>query len=297
MKISEAFYDYRRQIIVGRNCSINTDRSYMYASRLFIKYFGDINIKKITERSITDFYLFITNDSAKLKGFRPLVNNTAREYISRLKSVIGYCYSLGIKTMNPAHIELPRPEKKYVRFIDQEEYDKFISAASRPSRGYSLLNRQRNALICKMLFNTGLRVGELCALNRDTIHDRQFVVIGKSKEPRVCFITEEIENDLKAYLAARQDDSPALFVSNETGERIAPHTVQSMFRRVAKLSNLPKVTPHTMRHSFATRLVEEGVDIRYIAAFLGHQNLDTTRIYTHVRDFKLKEIYENVIEK
>lgn len=297
MKISEAFYDYRRQVVAGRNYSINTDQSYMYVSRLFVNYFGDINIKRITERSITDFYLFITSDSAKAKGLHQLSQNTARGYISRLRSVIGYCYSLGMKTMNPARIKLPKPEKKYVKFIVQEEYDKFIDTANRPSRGYSLLNRQRNALICKMLFNTGLRVGELCALNRDSIRDKQFVVIGKSKEPRVCFITEDIENDLKAYLAARHDDSPALFISNETGDRITPHIVQEMFRRVAKLSNMPKVTPHTMRHSFATHLVEEGVDIRYVAAFLGHQNLNTTRIYTHVRDSKLKEIYENVIEK
>ena len=147
-----------------------------------------------------------------------------------------------------------------------------------------------------MLFYTGLRIGELCALNRDSIRDREFTVVGKSKDPRLCFITKDLEQDIHNYLEMRHDDSAALFVANENGRRINPGNVQRIFRLAAKKAKLSKVTPHTMRHSFATRMLEEGVDIRYVAELLGHQDLNTTKRYTHVKDCQLKRIYENVME-
>ena len=199
--------------------------------------------------------------------------------------------------MNPDDIRTPRSEKKVARFLDLKEYDRFLKEAETSCRGYSNVNRTRNALIVKLLFATGLRVSELCALDRDSIKDRQFVVVGKSKEPRVCFITREIERDIQHYLAMRHDQDRALFVANQNGQRIKPHNVQRIFRNLSEKSGVWGVTPHTLRHSFATRLIEDGVDIRFVAAFLGHQSLQTTQKYTHVRDYKLWQIYQDKFEK
>ena len=295
MKISEAFNEYRRLEVRAKGYSYNTDQSYGNAGNKTIQYFGDIKIRRLTADDISSFYLaLVTPNSAFLKT---ISKNTARSYICKLRMVIKFCRKHGEKTVNPDEIILPRGEKQYARFVDSDEYKTFMDEIGRPHRGYSNLNRERNVLICKMLFYTGLRIGELCALNRDTIRNRQFTVVGKSKDPRPCFITKEIEQDIKRYLSHRADDNPALFISNETGERVTPNTVQRVFRRVAKETKLAKVTPHTMRHSFATRMLEDGVDIRYVAAFLGHQSLDTTKRYTHVRDFKMRQIYTNIMER
>lgn len=297
MKISEAFDEYRKREVRGKGCSPNTDRAYEYTSRVVIDYFGDINVRRLSIDEISNFYLDLIEPRNGFESQRIVSRDTAKEYVSKLRTVIRFCRKRGVRTVNPDEIVTPKSEKKFARFIDQKQYDKFVEEIGRPRRGYSELNRVRNILICKMLFNTGLRIGELCALDRDTIRDRQFTVVGKSKEPRPCFITKEIEDDIATYLAMRTDDNPALFIANETGERITPSNVQNVFRRVAKTTGLTKVTPHTMRHSFATLMIEDGVDIRYVAAFLGHQSLNTTRRYTHVRDFKMRQIYTMVMEK
>ena len=289
MKISEAFVEYCRREVRGRGLSVNTEQAYRNTAVALIRCLGDINIKKLSLDAINDFYL----DAIGPNGYKhpQMCKDTARKYISNVRCVLRFYRKKGVHVLNPDEIVLPRPEKKYPRFLDNYEYRKILYEVSTPYRGYSNLNRVRNTLIVKMLFHTGLRVSELCALNRDSIRNRQFVVVGKSKEPRPCFITKEIEGDIEQYLNMRSDNNPALFISVQNGERITPGGVQRVFRRLAQKTGISKVTPHTMRHSFATQLLEDGVDIRYVAAFLGHQNITTTKGYTHVRNSKLHQIY------
>lgn len=287
MKISEAFIAYRKNEILALGKSPKTNESYIYAEKIAISYFGDINIRKISIERIHDFYLWMSINHAK---------NTARGYICNLRSVLAYCQRKGMRGIVDAEqIKTPQREKKSADFLTVDEFSRFLAELDRPVKGYSKLNRERNVLIAKMLFMTGLRIGELCALNRNSIVNRQFSVVGKSKNPRPCFITKELEQDIKIYLEHRQDNSPALFVANQTGERITKGIIQSVFRR-ASLGFGRRVTPHTLRHSYATRLVDDGVDIRFVAELLGHQSLETTQKYTHIRDYRLHQIYENVME-
>lgn len=297
MRLSEAFNEYRRMGIQAKGCSLKTDESAKYAGKVACQYFGDIRINKIGPNEVNEFYLDLTTNSARRTGSGRVVSrNTARSYVMILRAVISYCYSKGMHVCNPSSIIVPKREKKCARFIELDQYEKLLRVASERKRGYAEINRVRNTLIIKMLFYTGLRVGELCALNRDTIRNRQFTVVGKSKDPRPCFITKEIEQDIRAYLAMRSDDNPALFLSNETGERITTGNVQRIFKRIGADAGLYRVTPHTMRHSFATRLIDDKVDIRFVAALLGHQDLNTTKQYTHVKYYKLREIYQNALE-
>lgn len=297
MKISSAFYDYRHQKIQCGGCSLRTYQNAENVERIVLQYFGDLNIKKIGPEQISDFYADLTTNQFRQTGKkRPVAKSTARNYVMTLRAVIRFHHKRGVKTCNPEDIEVPKREKKYARFIDVDQYDRLIEVVSKPKKGYSRVNRQRNEVIFKMLFYTGLRISELCALNRDSINNREFVVVGKSKKPRPCFITKEIEQDIERYLSMRDDDNPALFIANETGKRITPNNIQRVFRLATKKAGLTKVTPHTMRHSFATRMLEEGVDIRYVAELLGHQDLNTTEQYTHIKNGALKQIYENVLE-
>lgn len=146
-----------------------------------------------------------------------------------------------------------------------------------------------------MLFETGLRVGELCALDRNSIKNNTFSVIGKSKNIRVCFVTNNLMGEIGNYLIMRDDDNPALFITNETQKRITPANVQEMFRRMSRKSGLAGVHPHTMRHSFATYLMEKGIGLREIAELLGHESMETTKIYTHVKNDHLRKIYNSVM--
>ena len=287
MKIHEAFAEYRRHEVLAMNYSPSTFQSYMNAEKKAISFFGNTDVENITVDGIHELYLDMLGECCP---------DTARAYLSKIRVVLRYCRNHGENTIDPEQIKLPRREKKVARFLSQEEYTRFVNEISRSHRGYKNIDRIRNTLVAEMLFATGLRVSELCALNRDSISDRQFVVVGKSKEPRVCFITEDIERKIRYYLAMRTDNNRALFVDSNTGERMKSRNVQRVFRRVSRSSSVSACTPHTMRHSFATYMVEGGVDIRFVAAMLGHQSLQTTQKYTHIRDAKLKQVYESAME-
>lgn len=288
MKISEAFAKYQRDEILAVNYSINTAKTYQNTSKAVIKYFGDMNIKKLDIDDVHSFYLYLVERVSK---------NTARRYVANLRMIIKFCRRRGLNVMNPDEIRTPREEKKVARFITEDEFDKFIAVAGQNRRGYCKENLLRNVLIIRMLYETGLRVSELCALNRNSIRNRQFVVVGKSKDPRPCFITKRVETMIGEYLSIRKDDNNALFVANQNGARITTHNVQQMFRNVSKKAGMGTITPHTLRHSYATRFIEHGVDIRIVSALLGHQNLDTTKRYTHVTSYLLKQAYDITMEE
>lgn len=286
MKIHEAFAEYRRHEVLAMNYSPSTFEGYINAEKKAITHFGNIEVSAIDIDGVHELYLEMLHTCC---------SDTARSYLSKLRVVLRYCRNHGEETIDPEEIKLPRREKKVARFLTSSEYVKFMSEISRSHRGYKNIDRYRNTLIAEMLFMTGLRVNELCALDRDSISNRQFVVVGKSKEPRVCFITKSLEKKIEQYLSMRTDVNRALFVDQNTGERVRARNIQRIFRRVSEKSGVNACTPHTMRHTFATYMVEEGVDIRFVAALLGHQSLQTTQRYTHVRDTKLQQVYNQAM--
>ena len=191
MKISEAFSEYTRIEIQGRGCSLKTYEGVKYTERVVLQFFGDVNIRKIDAKRVNEFYLDLTTNFNRKTGKNKLVtNNTARGYIVILRAVIKYCDRAGVKTTPPEQIIIPKREKKQANFIDAQQFNLLMEELGKPKKGYAKINRVRNQLIAKMLFYTGLRVSELCALNRDSIRNREFTVVGKSKYPRPCFITK-----------------------------------------------------------------------------------------------------------
>lgn len=286
MLISEAFENYKEVEIIARGLSPKTLESYIYTEKLVIEYFTNTDVKNITTIDIAKFYQHLCNHQ------KP---DTARGNIICLRSVLKRCVRKGWLNLDVEDIKIPKREKRIITYLTESEVDRFISVVGEQCRGYSNLNRLRNVAIVSLLYDSGIRISELCSLNRNSIKDRQFIVIGKSKNPRICFITKKTEQRIKDYLDLRDDNDRALFIANQTGKRITSNNVRKVFQNACNRSEFVNIHPHTIRHSFATRMLDREVDIRYIAELMGHESLDTTKMYTHFSNQKLKKIYEEAL--
>ena len=283
MLISEAFNLYREAEIVAAGLSKKTFESYIYAEKHAVKYFGDSKINLLTPLDVREFYKHL------LTWQKP---DSARNNIVCLRSVVKLCNRYEKMSICPEDIKIPKREKRITKCLDAKQVEQFIEILAQNRRGYAKVNRLRNVAMAEVLYTSGIRVSELCRLNRNSINNRQFVVIGKSKNPRVCFISQEAEQRLTEYLATRADANPALFISNENGERVKPGGVRRVFRQACHRSDFEGIHPHTMRHSFATTLLSNGVDITYIAEMMGHTSIETTRVYQHFENPRLREMHQ-----
>ena len=195
------------------------------------------------------------------------------------------------EVLNYEMIPVPKREKHIIKYLDYEGVTDFIEEAGKHIRGCPEQSRLRNVAIVTLLYATGLRNGELCALNRDSIVNRSFTVVGKSKEPRICFINEGAEKAINEYLMSRTDNNKALFISCRTENRITTGALRKIFEIICHRSDFENIHPHTIRHSFATRMLEKRVDIRFIGDLMGHADLNTTKMYTHYSNPQLRDIY------
>lgn len=286
MKISEAFELYRKLEITARGLSTKTRETYENATKLIIGYFGDSEIEHIEQENVVSFYEHL------LGWQRP---DTARQNIMCFRSVIRLLNRKKYDVMDWEDIKIPKREKRSVFYLTKPEVEAFIDVVGERRRGYAELNRLRNIAIVECLFSSGVRISELCRLNRNSIRNRQFVVVGKSKEPRPCFISSRAEAALGQYLKKRTDNNPALFISNQNERRVTPGNIRRIFLTACKRSDFDGVHPHTMRHSFATYLLEKEVELIYIGDMMGHQSLDTTKVYTHYANPRLRKIHEAVM--
>ncbi len=199
----------------------------------------------------------------------------------------------GIKIYDPNLIELPRLPEREIKILNDEELERLLEA---PQGGEDLKSLRDKALL-ETLFSTGLRVSELCSLNRDLdLEKGEVMVKGKGGKLRIVFLSSPAKYYLKKYLEKREDKNPALFVTLskfKKYERLTPRGVQKIIKYYAqKAGIIKKVSPHTLRHQFATDLLIAGADLRAIQMLLGHKNLQTTQIYTHLTNKELKEVHQ-----
>jgi site-specific recombinase XerD len=284
MSISEAFGAYATDVIAFKGQSIKTEESHYVCMKALIKHFGDIDISELSFVMVRDW---------KLSMDKRVSVATTREYIIRLRVVLDYLNKRGIKALNPDIIPVPKRPDKVPEFITKEEVAQLIRLTMRKKRGYPLANRYRNAAIVSLIYASGIRVSELISLNRSDIRDDgTFTVIGKGRKARLCFADERSLELLDQYLKLRNDTNPALFVSNDNGQRIKASNIQQMFRLLSAQGNFKiAIHPHVLRHSFATNLLRNNTNIRYVQVMLGHSSLETTQMYTHVVNEDLKAIY------
>lgn len=283
MKISEAFDLYKKNFLKAKGYARRSIETHDYAKNSLVLTVGDKKIKYFT---LDDVALWIEElKETKLPNgkVRKRATNTIRSYVMSLRMVFKYLEILGYKCIQYQLIPVPKHENKEIGFLYEEEVDVMIKSA------FSL----RNAFVISLLYSSGIRLSELLQLNRNSIKNRAFTVIGKGNKTRLCFIDERTENLMNEYIASRDDNSEALIVSNLYKDRLSPTNVQLLVRNTAKRAGIKRrVTPHMLRHSFATNFTRNNGNMRYLCQLLGHSGVNTTMIYTHVVDNDLRQQYD-----
>ncbi len=293
---SELISDFIEHLEVERGRSQKTaENYYLYLQRL-IEFAGDEPITTLNAELIRKWRLWLNRYEAN-NGER-LSTITQSYHLIALRSFLSYCSKRGIETLTPEKIELPKVRKKQVSFLTSDEVLRLIQAVDTQSTA-----GVRDRAIIELLFSSGLRVSELVNLNRDHINltRGEFTVRGKGQKDRPVFISPEASEWLAEYLKTRRDTYIPLFIRYTRGEasdprgedmRLTPRTIQRIVGKYARAAGITKhVSPHTMRHSFATDLLMNGADLRSVQSMLGHSNISTTQVYTHVTDPHLKEVH------
>ena len=291
--------DFLEYLEVDKNRSPKTIENY---DRYLSKFLEWSKIKKpdeISEELIHKFRVFLVRQTPPQKN--PLTHKTQNYYIIAIRGFLKFLTKKNIISLAPEKIELAKIKDRTIDFLEINEVREIISAASGES-----LSKKRDFAILILLFSSGLRISELTGLNRDQINleKREFSVIGKGSKIRIVFISEEARDAIQEYLRKRIDVDPALFIRivknprEYSNLRLTPRSIQRMIKKYTiKAGILKKVTPHVLRHSFATNLLQNGADIRSVQSLLGHSSISTTQIYTHVTNEKLKEVYEKYSKK
>jgi site-specific recombinase XerD len=284
VKISEAFEAYARDVIVFRNQSSSTEENHYVCMKALLVHFGDMEIEKLEFSLIRDW---------KLALARTRSPETVRNYIVRLRVVLQYLVDHGVNVVNPKQVPVPNRGDKVPDICTEQEVALLIETVSKPCSGYALNNRYRNAAVIAVLYASGIRVSELCKMNRSDIRsDGTFTVVGKGNKARLCFLDERAVTLINKYLEYRDDNSSALFLSKQNHQRITPGGVQFVFRLARQKAGLKTpIHAHTLRHAFATNLLRNDANIRYVQEMLGHASLETTQMYTHVINRDLHRIY------
>jgi len=270
MRLSVAFDLYKRDRIIFANQSAKTEENHEIVKRNIIQFLGDVEVECLTFEHVRTWKQYLDKSRS---------TDTVRNYVIKLRVVLGFLNIRGVMCLRPEDIPVPKRRDKIPSFLKPEEVSVLIDATA----------RVKNKAIISLLYASGIRISELCSLDRDSIKDRTFSVVGKGGKARLCFIDERTEILLKAYLDTRTDNNMALFLC-DNGGRLKPGAVQETFKYLRKKTGI-ECSPHTMRHSFATNLLRTNCNMRYVQVLLGHSSLQTTQMYTHIVDYDLQRIY------
>jgi len=295
MNVEDLKKEFLEYIEIERGRSVKTVENYEHYLARFIELTGVKNPKDITDDVLRSYRLVLNRE--KTKDGDTLKKRTQNYYLIALRVFLKYLAKRGIPSLSPEAIELAKVLERQIDLISESELERLLSAPS----GNDLKNLRDKAIL-ELLFSTGLRVSELCSLKRDDIDlkKEEFSIRGKGGKIRVVFLSRPARDALRAYLEKRGDMSEAMFISIPKTKLVedAPALTSRSIERIAKYYAIKagiskKVTPHIIRHSFATDLLSNGADLRSVQAMLGHANISTTQIYTHVTDPHLKEIHKH----
>ena len=295
----EKFLEY---LEVEKGSSPLTIRNYRHYLKRFIDWLSKegirMNLQDINPEIVRQFRVYLSRLPG-YKGQGTMSRKTQGYHAIALRSFLRWLTKNDFEVMAADKIELPKIAERQVKFLTGEQVERLLNAPS-----LSDIRGKRDKAILELLYSTGLRVSELCKLNRDMINfeTREFGIVGKGGRARVVFLSKRAADYLSSYLAERDDHYKALFIQHRgepdptTGDekmRLSCRSIQRMIKKYARKIKLPaEVTPHIMRHSYATDLLMAGADIRSVQEMLGHKNIQTTQIYTHVTHKHLKDVYE-----
>lgn len=303
--LKQQFLEY---VEIEKGRSVKTVRNYDFFITKFLNYAKIKYPEDITAGTVREFRLWLNRQPGwkSRNEARTLKKNTQNYHLIALRSFLKFLLKRGIKSLSPDMIELAKVGHRQIDVITRDELRRLMNAPGNDS-----LTGLRDKAILELLFSTGLRVAELCSLSRDIdLGAEEFTVRGKGDKVRLVFLSPEAREAVKVYLDARKDMGEALFV--EISERalkktakndkdgknagdtpLTTRSVQRIIKKYAIKAGISKrVTPHMIRHCFATDLLSNGADIRSVQMLLGHADISTTQIYTHVTDSELKRVYK-----
>lgn len=292
---------------IDRNCSAYTVRNYRHYLNRFLgfleKNYPKVEVKSLDLEMIRKYRLFLSR--LLCLNNLPLSRITQSYHIIALRAFLRYLIKRDFQTLAPEKIDLPKGKSKSLKFLSREQLERLLAQPQ-----ISTPPGLRDKAILETLFSTGLRVSELVNLDKDRINLKlgEFGIVGKGGRPRVVFLSEKAIYWLARYFKKREDHFKPLFIRIR-GQKIEPSTtneqvrltarsVQRIVDKYAKKARLPiKATPHVLRHSFATDLLTSGADLRSVQEMLGHKNISTTQIYTHVTNPQLRKIHQKFHRK
>ncbi len=328
MDLDQLIKDFLEYLEIERNVSQLTIRNYRHYLERFVRFLAHtgapsptsppsvsgeagsrfagktVNITDIHPESIRQYRLYLSRFVDE-KGMS-LKRVTQNYHLIALRSFLKYMAKRDIPTISPDKIDLPKAESRSIKFLEHNDMERLLNMPE-----ISTKEGLRDKAILEVLFSTGLRVSELVSLNRDQINldRREFSVVGKGRRTRIVFLSERAADWLRRYIATREDDLRPIFIRysgktpdehDTTGEsiRLTARSVQRGVEKYVKKAKLMiKITPHGLRHTFATDLLGNGADLRAIQELLGHKNVSTTQIYTHITNPQLKEIHDKFHSK
>jgi len=288
---------------IGKQQSPKTLENYHHYLGRFLKWFGEKPVINISLDTIHNYRLYLNRYSDE-QG-RTLGPKTQNYHLIALRAFLKYLSKNDISSLAPEKVELGKTPKRTVDFLTREEVERLMDAVDLAKD-----SGLRDRAILETLFSTGLRVSELKNLNREQVDlvRKEFMVRGKGSKPRIVFLSDRCVGWLERTLKTRDDNWKPLFINARRSRkddeldlhekrRLSSVSIQNIVRRAALIAGLiKKVTPHTIRHSFATNLLFRGADLRSVQDMLGHSSITTTQIYTHLTDKKLREVHEKFHE-
>lgn len=298
MSLSILITDFLEYLEVERNVSPKTVRNYHHYLARFLGFTGDIEPDQINLDLMRKFRLYLSRYEDPESGLR-LKRKTQNYFLISIRSFLRFLARRDIETLSADKIELSEQEASPLKILENNHLEQLLDAPDTSNE-----SGLRDRTILAVLFSTGLRVAELTSLNRDQINlkRREFSIVGKGQKERIVFLSDEAVVWLNRFLANRTDDYKPLFIryqgrldADNDGEnmRLTPRSVERIVEKYVKQIGLPvKATPHTLRHSFATDLLINGADLRSVQEMLGHSNIATTQIYTHVTNRHLKDVHK-----
>ncbi len=305
MDIYELINDFLEHLEVEAGRSKKTVENYRLYLERFVEIALDVSGRnEIRPQDITKEllrkYRIKLNRYGSDSGSEDLKTITQAYHLIALRGFLKYLARRDIKSLDPSLVDLPHVIRKQVTFLHYDEVEDMLEQIDTSTE-----SGLRDRAIIELLYSGGLRVSELVGLNRDSINleRREFMVRGKGSKDRPIFISQSAADRVRDYLDARTDSLPALFLNNSRNlqvadtsgnyRRMTTRSVERIVEKYARLAGITKhVSPHTLRHSFATDLLMNGADIRAVQSMLGHADISTTQIYTHVTDVHLKEIHD-----
>lgn len=296
--LKQEFLEY---VEIEKGRSPLTSRNYAHYLGQFFREMSIKTTSDITETRVREFRIKLNRkQGAKVRGQggATMKKTTQNYYMIALRSFLKYCRKRQIDALSPDTIELAKVGSRDLDLMTDSELKRLLNAPDTTG-----LQGLRDKALLELFFSTGLRLAELCSLNRDLdLSKDEFSIRGKGDKVRVVFLSDDAKSAIRGYLKARKDMDDPMFTQvgrnkNESG-RLTPRSIERIVKQYAiKAGISKKVTPHVIRHSFATDLLSNGADIRSVQMMLGHANIATTQIYTHVTDKQLREVHKKFHSK